>query len=243
MTPMISPTVYARTAGVLYLLIAVIAAVSIGYIPSVLVVAGDAAATSANLLANPILFGLGLTGDIFIMLIEIALSVMLFVLLRPVSPTLSLITMIARLAEVAVMATNVLLKVMTLVVLNSALDTNGIPSVATQDIAVLLIDAHGYGIFIWDIFFGFSLLTLGYLVVRSGFFPRLLGAGMLIGSFGYMLEGITRVTFVESATLAMLIVGLLVIATVGELAFAFWLLIRGINLPAFRARLAIAAAA
>ena len=108
---------------------------------------------------------------------------------------------------------------------------------------MLLIEAHSYGIFIWDIFFGFSLLALGYLVVRSGYFPRLLGAGMLIGSFGYMLEGITRVTFVEFAPLGMLVVGLLVIATVGEMAFALWLLVRGINLPAFRARLAVPAAA
>ena len=64
------------------------------------------------------------------MLIEIALSVMLFVLFRPVSPTLSLVTMIARLAEVAVMATNVLLSIMTMVVLDGASDANGIPAEA-----------------------------------------------------------------------------------------------------------------
>lgn len=235
-----SPATYARLAGMLYLAIAVIAAFSIGYVPSTLIVAGDAATTTANLMAQPGLFAMGLAGDVAIMLIEIALSVMLYMLLKPVSPTLALIAMIARLAEVMVMATNVLIHVMPMLLLSRL---EGAPDAALQDLVMLFMDAHAYGIFIWDIFFGFSLAVLGVLVIRSGYLPALLGGAMLVGSLGYMLEGLSKVTFVENDLLGMAIIGLLVIATIGELAFAFWLLIKGPNTASFKAALNRAALA
>jgi hypothetical protein len=41
------------------------------------------------------------------------------------------------------------------------------------------------------------------------------------------------VTFLENGAVGMAVVGLLVVATVSELAFAFWLLIKGLNLTAW----------
>lgn len=223
---------YARIAGGLYLLIAIIAAFSIGYVPMTIVVTGDAAATTENLLANQGLFAAGLTGDVAIMLIEIALSVMLFILMRRVSPTLALITMIARLAEVMVMAINVLISTMALMLVGQA---GEVAAPETQTAVMLLLDAHAYGIFVWDILFGFSLFFLGYLVIRATFLPQLLGWGMAIGSFGYMLEGLNRITFLENGLLGTFIVALLVIATVSELAFGVWLAVRGVKADAWRA--------
>ncbi len=235
-----APARYARTAGVLYLLIAVIAAFSIGYVPSVIVVDGDATATATNLLANQGLFGLSIAADMAIMLIEIALSVMLYFMLRPVSPTLALISVVARLAEVMVMATNVLLHVMAVVILNGS---GPFTPAEQQATAMLLIEAHGYGIHIWDVFFGFSLFFLGYAVAKSGYLPRLLGWGMLIGSFGYVAQGLSSLTFVEHDVLSTAIVGFLTVATLAEVSFGLWLLIRGVNVRAFEEKRALATAA
>ena len=57
---------YARTAGLLYLIIAVFGAFAIAYVPSVIVVAGEAAATAANLMANQALFGMGVFADVVV---------------------------------------------------------------------------------------------------------------------------------------------------------------------------------
>lgn len=218
-------TTYARMAGVLYLLIAVIAAFSIGYVPSTLIVAGDAATTIGNLSSNSGLFAAGLAGDVAIMLIEIALSVMLYMLTRPVSPTLALIAMIGRLAEVMVMAINILIHTMVILTLRQAGGDSLAPQ--AQALVMALVDAHAYGIYVWDILFGFSLAFLGYLVARSGYFPRILGWGMTAGSLGYLAEGLSKVTHIESEPMSLAIVALLVVATVAELAFALWLLVRG----------------
>jgi Domain of unknown function (DUF4386) len=231
----IQPTTYARTAGLLYLIIAVVGGFSIAYVPSVIIAAGDAAATTANLLANPGLFGLGVFADVVVMVTEVVLSVMLFVLFKPVSLTLSLIMLVSRLIMVVVMAVNLLVYITPLVLLQSA----DAPA-QLQATVLSLFDAHQYGIYVWDIFFGFHLAVLGYLIFSSGYFPRPLGIAILVGSLGYFLEGLVKVTFFDNAALGVIVVGLLILASISELAFAFWLLIKGLNLPGWDEKLAAA---
>lgn len=218
-------TSYARVAGTLYLIIAVFGVFAIAYVPSVIVAPGDAARTVANLMANKGLFGLGVLADIIVMLAEVVLTVMLFRLFRPVSPTLSMIAMVSRLMMVAVMAINLLIHVMPMVLLKDR--PGGLSTEHLEASVMVFMQAHRYGIYVWDVFFGFHLAALGYLVLKSTYFPRLVGLALIVGSAGYLLEGVMRVSFIDSAPLAMLVVGLLVVAAVAELVFAFWLLIRG----------------
>src|SRR5215213_10498266 len=86
-----SPLVYARVAGLLLLFIAIIAPFSQLYVPSTLLVPADATATANNIGASGWLFHLGIVSDSLVFLIEIVLCVLLYVLLRPVSRTLSLV--------------------------------------------------------------------------------------------------------------------------------------------------------
>ncbi len=237
----VAPRDYARIAGSLYLMIAVFGAFSIGYVPSVIVVAGDATTTASNLIAHQGLFGLGVFADVVVMLTEIVLTVMLFFLFKPVSPTLSLVAMVSRLAMVVVMAVNLLIYTLPMVLLRGADHRAGFDPETLRASALVLFEAHQYGIYIWDLLFGFHLGVLGYLVVRSGYFPKALGALMAIGSSGYLLQGLIKVTFVGNAAVPTLVVGLLVVATAGELGFAFWLLIKGLNVTAWESKLARAA--
>ena len=73
----ISPNSYAKIAGLLYLIIAVAGGFSIGYVPTVIIVDGDAAATAQALTDNQGLFRLGIVGDTIVLLAEIILTVML----------------------------------------------------------------------------------------------------------------------------------------------------------------------
>ena len=73
----------ARIAGILTLLIVVFAPFSMIYVPTTLVVPGDAAVTANHIMASEGLFRLGMVIDLIVFLIEIVLTVLLYVLIKP----------------------------------------------------------------------------------------------------------------------------------------------------------------
>src|SRR5215470_17437666 len=109
-----------RVAGVLYLLIAVVAPFSMVYVPSRLIVPGDAATTASNVLASEGLFRLGIANDSIVFLIEIVLTVLLYALLKPVSKTLALVAAFSRLAMTIIQGINVLNLVFVLLLVSGA---------------------------------------------------------------------------------------------------------------------------
>ena len=222
---------YARTAGLLYLIIAAFGAFSIGYVPSIIIEAGDAATTATNLRTHTTLFNLGIFGDVVVLLVEVTLTVMLYIMFKPVSPTLSLIAAWSRLAMILVMAINLLINIMPVVLLSGSTYLSAFEPAQLQAAALVSFEAHSYGVYIWQLFFGPHLLALGYMILKSDLFPKLFGWMMLIGSFGYTVQALVKIMHIESSILSLAIIGLLTIVTIGELAFALWLLIKGINLP------------
>ena len=65
------------------------------------------------------------------------------------------------------------------------------------------------------------------MILRTQFVPHLLGWGLLIGAFGYLIQGLVELTFTDIAALDITIIGLLIIVTLSELGFGLWLLVRG----------------
>ncbi|MCD4844290.1 MAG: DUF4386 domain-containing protein [Methanosarcinales archaeon] len=55
-------------------------------------------------------------------------------------------------------------------------------------LVMLFLNLHKYGYFIAQIFFGLWLLPLGYLIFKSGYFPKILGILVMIACFGHLLE-------------------------------------------------------
>jgi hypothetical protein len=60
----------------------------------------------------------------------------------------------------------------------------GLSAESSSGLVLLLLDLHGHGYHVAQIFYGLWLLPLGYLVYRSGYFPRALGAFPMIGCAG-----------------------------------------------------------
>ena len=223
----IRPKPYAQTAGALYLVIAVCGGFAIGYVPSVIYVAGDAAATAANLTDNIRLFQAGILGDIVVLLAEIVLTAMLYVLFAGVSKTLSLVAAFARLTMVVIMGFNLLLNIAPMYLVSGAGVLNAFEPAHLQAVALGFFEGHQMVTYIWQLFFGLHLLALGYMIIRSDLFPRLLGWMMFIGSFGYSLQGVVKLISVDQSLLNVGVIVLLTIGTLGELSFAFYLLIKG----------------
>ena len=225
----VSPIIYANFAGLLYLLIAVSGGFSIGYVPSVIMAPGDAATTAQNMLDNQGLFRLGIFGDIIVLLLEIILTVLLYRLFKPVSQRISMIAAFSRLAMSVVMGINLLNYLIPLQLLSGADYLGVFEPQQLQALSLLFLEAHQDGIYIWGLFFGLHLFALGYLIFKSGYFPKILGLLTMIGSFGYSFESLAAFTLPNMEVVSLIINLLLVIAVIGELSFTFWLLIKGLN--------------
>ena len=214
----------ARLAGALYLAIAVCGGFSIGFVPSQIVVAGDAAATVANLKNKSGLFQLGVLADSAVILLELAITAILYQMFRTTNPRLSMIALISRLGMIIVMGINLLLWVMPYVLATQPL---GFDQPTSHALGQTFINAHALGVFIWQLYFGAHLLALGAIILRTNLVPHLLGWGLFIGAFGYIVQGLAKLTFIDIAALNYLIIGLLVIVTISEISFGIWLFFRG----------------
>jgi len=215
----------ARIAGSLILFTAVFAPFSMIYVPSLLIVPGDAATTANNIMASEGLFRAGIVSDSVVFLIEIVLVVMLYVLLKPVSKTLSLVAAFARLAMTVIQGINLLNYFFVLLLLSGA----GYLTVFAPDqlhaLVLLFLNAHEYAALIWGLFFGFHLFVLGYLVYKSGYIPGILGVLLIIASLCYLTQSFGNILLPKYEGIFATI-GLLSIV---ELAFPLWLLIKGVK--------------
>lgn len=134
--------------------------------------------------------------------------------------------MVSRLGMIVVMGVNLLLWVMPYVLLIQPL---GFEQTDAQALAQVFFEAHALGIFVWQIFFGAHLLALGWVILRSQLVPHMLGWGLFIGAFGYLIQGLVKLTFTDVASLDITIIGLLVVVTLSELGFGLWLLVGGLR--------------
>lgn len=219
----------ARIAGFLYLIIAVFGIFSMMYIPSKLIVSGDAAATVNKILASESLFRIGFVSDSIVFLSEIVLTVLLYILLKPVSKTLALVAAFARLAMTVILGINLLNNSFVLLLLSGADYLTAFEPAQLHALVLLFLNAHKYGENIWGQFFGLHLIVLGLLVYKSGYFPRIPGALMMIGSFGYFMESFGNLLFPNNQAISIITAVLLGISVAGELSFAFWLLLKGVK--------------
>lgn len=86
----VTDLLHARNAGALYLIIAVCGGFSIGYVPSQIIVAGDAVTTAANLMDQLSLFRLGVLVHSAVILPEIAITTVLSHVSQRSAPALPL---------------------------------------------------------------------------------------------------------------------------------------------------------
>ena len=83
-----------------------------------------------------------------------------------------------------------------------------------------------------DVWFGFQILSVGYLIARSHFIPRAIGALLVLGGSCFLITSFTN--FMSPALGDRLAPLLLPIVLLGEGSLALWLLLRGVNVERWR---------
>jgi hypothetical protein len=220
----------ARVAGLLYLTIIITGIFAYFVIRGSLIVAGDAAATANNILASEGLFRVSIASDLIMIMCDVALALVFYVLLKPVSNALALLAAFFRLAQAATLGINLLNLFFALQLISGADYLTVVGADQLQAQAMLFLDAHGTGYAIGLVFFGFSIMVLGYLIFKSGYFPRILGVLLVVASFGYLIDSFARVLLPSYGNYeAIFTLVVFAPAFIAELSLCLWLLIKGVN--------------
>ncbi|MEJ2305549.1 MAG: DUF4386 domain-containing protein [Anaerolineales bacterium] len=219
----INPNRIARVAGILYLIIFCLGIFAELFVRQSLIVPGDAATTVNNIMASESLFRISLVSDLIRHTFLILLPLVLYQLLKPVGKNIALLMVIFALAGVPIALLNMLNHFAALLLLSGADYLTAFEADQLHAQVMFFLDLYEYGAFIPQ-FLGLWLLPLGYLVFKSGFLPRILGILLMIGCFGYVIDAVLFFLFASSAATLSLF------AFIGELLFALWLLIKGVNI-------------
>ena len=125
-------------------------------------------------MASPSLWRIGIAGDLLMHVCDVPLMLIFYVLLRPVNKHLALLAVLFNLIQTAVLVANKLNLLMPTFLLGNADYLKAFEPNQLSALAYVFIKAHDYGFGIGLIFFGFACLMYGYLLFRSGYFPRTL---------------------------------------------------------------------
>lgn len=215
----------ARSAGLLYVILALIAPFGLLYVPGKLFVSGNATATADNIRASEGLLRIGIASELVHQAIAVFLVLALYRLFQPVDESLARqVVILGALVSVPIMFVNVLNHVAALILVGGADFLSVFEKPELDALAYLFVRLHEYGITVASIFWGLWLFPFGMLVIRSGFIPRVLGYLLMVAGFGYLAAAFATLVVPEYAPLVSKIALPL---EVGELPIIFWLAIWG----------------
>jgi hypothetical protein len=197
-----------------------------------LVVSGDAESTASNILASQALWRAGIASDLLMHVLDVPLIIILYLLLRPVNRSLALLASLLNIVQTCVLVANKLTLIVPLLVLPESLHLSGLSRQELHALSYVAINLHGYGFGVGLIFFGFASLTRGYLIFKSGYFPRILGVLLGVAGVSYLVNSFALLLAPSLASA--MFPAILLPALVGELAFSLWLLVKGVDANAWK---------
>ena len=192
-----------------------------------LVVRGDAAATASNIVASESRFRVGIASWIVVLVADVVVAWALFVFLKPVSESLSLLTAWARLVYVAVAAIAVVNLLSVVGLLTGTDDSEGLQADQRNAQGMLFLRSYDFGFNVGFVFFGLHILGLGYLIVRSDYIPTVLGVLLIIASVGYLIDSFACFLSSSYGNNEAHSLVFAVPAIIAELSLTVWLLIWG----------------
>ncbi|NQT64492.1 MAG: DUF4386 domain-containing protein [Candidatus Marinimicrobia bacterium] len=230
----LNPNKTARIAGFLYVLMIPLGLFGIMYVPTLLIVDGDAVTTTKNIMDNIGMFRLSIVTALIVQVIHISIVLLLYRLLKPVNKNIALLMVVFMLVSVPIAMLNELNRFAIPLFLSGAADLKVFTTVQLQALVPMLLDLHENGILIASIFWGLWLFPMGYLVFKSGFISKIPGVLLIIAGSGYLIDTFARLLSPNYGTT--IIATIITVTLYGELVFAIWLLIKGVNIEQWEKR-------
>lgn len=214
----------ARIAGLLYLALVLVGPIRLIYIPSVLFVSGNAAATAHNIASHEFLFRIGIFADLVTALLDIFVVLALYRLLNGVDRTLATIMVIFGFADVPIYFMNTLNDIGALLFARGGDLLSAFSQPQRDAMVTLSLNLHHYGIVVNEVFWGLWLLPFGILVYKSGFLPRILGVWLILNCFAYLAQVVTGILLPQYLDI---VENIVFPVQFGEIAIVLWLIIMG----------------
>ncbi|MGD0681113.1 MAG: DUF4386 domain-containing protein [Terracidiphilus sp.] len=218
-----SPALKARLAGILYLISGMAYSYADGNIHGKILFIGDATATAHNILAKGRLLQLSFASNLISTVLYIAVTLLLYKLLKPVNRSISLLAAFFSMAGCVIGAFGSLFTIAPLTILGGAPYLSVFTAQQLQAMALLSLNLNVVVVAISMVLFGCYCILLGSLILRSRFMPRIIGAFLIIA-------GLTYQVFLSPPLAASLFSRVVMPAgALGEGSLILWLLIFGVN--------------
>lgn len=223
----------AHRVGALYFLFLIVGLVDMfGF--SHFIVPGDATATARNIIAAEATYRIGILTDFVTLLIFIFLVVSLYKLLKGVDQWHAMLMVVLVSVGVTIGLANLLNKLAPLILLSGPNYLSVFSKPQLDALALGFLNSNNNGNNVAGAFWGLWLFPFGILVIKSGFFPRILGILLMVAGFAYLTTSVTSIVFPayeHVVSQAAMPLGL------GEFPIIFWLLIKGAKVQEPRAGL------
>jgi hypothetical protein len=215
---------YARWIGVLYIVTIVAGGWGEAHVPNSLLIANDVAGTAQRVAASLGLFRASFGAYLLEAACDIALNVLLYALLRPVSRNLALLATCFGLMGTSVYAAGELFYFAAALPAVDADVARVISPEVKAALTYLCLTIYGYVNGIFAVFYGTAATVRGYLILRSGYLPRALGAFFILGGAGFIAKNILVVAVPQYDVPYVLLPMFL-----AWCYWVLWLLIKGID--------------
>lgn len=222
-----SPKRIARIAGVSYLLVAIFGGFAEGFVDPKMYVAGDAAATAANVVGNAGLVRIGVVAHLVDAVFFLLTAIALYVLLNHVHKNAARV-MVAFVALAAGMISlNAVFQFEGLQVATNISYATAFGAAGSQALVLILLDIQHYGTLAAQVFFGLWLAPLGYLAYRSGMFPKVLGVVLVAATVSYLADLLAA--FLVPDIARQIHQFLIILPIIGEVGMLAYLLVVGVR--------------
>jgi hypothetical protein len=224
-----SLNVYARVAGLLYIVVILLGIFSVSYIDTNVIVPGDNAATVNNIVANELRFRVSVLSEIVMYVLVVLLSLALYVILKPVNKNLALLALLWRLGEAIIgCSVTVLSGLVPLLLLKHGV---AIETVQLQSLVGVFLEIRNAGLDVVLIFIGVGGTLFCYLFFKSKYIPRILSVWGMITYLSMLLLAFTSILMPDLAEAIKMI--LYASGGLFELIIGLWLLVKGINVQSW----------
>ncbi len=220
----------AKVAGFMFLFSFIVPTLNWAFVLSKFIVAENVISTAKNIMANELLFRIGITIEMIMSVGLIVLALALYIILKPVNRNLALLGLLWKLAEAIVVAVIVLVSFVALQILNSGAYLTVFTPEQLEAPVGLILNVHTVLYSISMVFLGLDLMVFFYLFYKSEYIPRIL-AGFGILSFALILiHAMGNILVPEYAAMLVIEIICYTPSCIVEIVVGIWLLSKGLNI-------------
>jgi len=224
-----SPKRLARIAGVFYLFVGIFGGFAEGFVDPKLYVAGDAAATAGNVVANSGLVRIGVVSHLADAAFFVLTAMALYALLAGAHKAVARAMLVFVIVATAIIALNAVFEFEGLQVATNASYSTIFGAAGSQALVLVLLDIQHFGTLAAQVFFGLWLAPLGYLAYRSGLFPKALGVVLVAATVSYLADLLAAFLLPDLGK--QIHPFLVIVPAIAEIWMVLYLLVIGVRAP------------